>query len=89
MTPEQFVYWLQGFIEIDDAEELNISPRQAQIIKDHLKEVFTKKTPNRSQLEQIKDISNKNNKINTPFIFAPTYTKPNGVWDDLDSKFIC
>lgn len=43
MTSEQFTYWLQGFMEICDPEILD--ERQTQIIKDHLKLVFDKQTP--------------------------------------------
>ena len=43
MTPEQFTYWLQGFMEMADPKELN--KIQTQQIKDHLKLVFDKKTP--------------------------------------------
>ena len=43
MTPEQFAYWLQGFMEMADPKELN--KNQTQQIKDHLKLVFDKKTP--------------------------------------------
>ena len=43
MTPEQFTYWLQGFMEMADPKELNKT--QTQQIKDHLKLVFDKKTP--------------------------------------------
>ena len=43
MTPEQFAYWLQGFMEMADPKELNVI--QTQQIKDHLKLVFDKKTP--------------------------------------------
>lgn len=44
MTPEQFVYWLQGFAEVNQK-----APNDAQwtIIKDHLQTVFKKETPNR------------------------------------------
>lgn len=45
MTPEQFAYWLQGFMEMADPKELNKT--QTQQIKDHLKLVFDKKTPDR------------------------------------------
>lgn len=43
MTQEQFIYWIQGFFEINGSNE--VTPRQIQIIKDHLKLVFEKKTP--------------------------------------------
>ena len=45
LTPEQFCYWLQGFMEMQDPKELDST--QTQIIKDHLNEVFDKVTPAR------------------------------------------
>lgn len=53
MNSETFVYWLQGFVEIANTD--TISEKQWQIIKDHLKLVFDKKTPDRSDniLKQI------------------------------------
>ncbi len=44
MTQSDFTYWLQGYVEICGAR-----PDETQwlIIKDHLKEVFDKKTPDR------------------------------------------
>jgi hypothetical protein len=45
MTSEQFVYWLQGFLEI--AEPKGLTSKQRQIIQDHLKLVFDKQTPDR------------------------------------------
>lgn len=48
MNSETFVYWLQGFVEIANTD--TISEKQWQIIKDHLKLVFDKKTPNRNQI---------------------------------------
>ena len=44
MTPEQFTYWLKGFLEISEATTL--TEKQTQIIHDHLKTVFNKVTPN-------------------------------------------
>lgn len=38
MTPEQFVYWLQGVIEIGDVKSFDT--RQTEIIKNHLALVF-------------------------------------------------
>jgi hypothetical protein len=43
MTAEQFTYWLQGFMEIADPTELNKT--QTTQIKNHLKLVFDKRTP--------------------------------------------
>lgn len=45
MTPEQFVYWLQGFLEVQDPKTLD--ERQTQILKDHMALVLTKETPAR------------------------------------------
>lgn len=42
ITPEQFVYWLQGFSEISDKCP---TEEQWKIIKDHLQKVFEKRTP--------------------------------------------
>lgn len=42
MTPEQLCYWLQGFFELNGETALT---KREQIIKDHLKEVFEKRTP--------------------------------------------
>ena len=46
MTAEQFTYWLQGFMEVADPAILG--ERETQMIKDHLKLVFDKQTPDRS-----------------------------------------
>lgn len=48
MTPEQFAYWLQGFMEV--ANPTVLDKTQTQIIKDHLSLVFDKQTPDRSEL---------------------------------------
>ncbi len=42
MTPEQFVYWLQGYAELGSPKP---SAEQWQMIKEHLGTVFTKVTP--------------------------------------------
>lgn len=46
MNSTEFTYWLQGFVEL--TETSTISEKQWQIIKDHLKLVFDKQTPNRN-----------------------------------------
>ena len=43
MTPENFAYWLQGFIELTQGQTPN--PAQWKSIKEHLDLVFTKMTP--------------------------------------------
>lgn len=47
MTPEQFAYWMQGFVELQNSNEPP-TEEQWQIIKDHLQLVFKKVTPQRN-----------------------------------------
>ena len=46
MTPENFVYWLQGYFELSE-EAPGLSANQTQKIKDHLDLVLTKVAPDR------------------------------------------
>jgi len=55
MTPEQFTYWLQGFVEIRETEQVGLTEREWDIIKDHLKTVFHKVTPNYIPVEPQKN----------------------------------
>ena len=48
MTPENFCYWLQGYIELTSGEG-DLTEQQVQMIKDHLKLVFKKETPIRGK----------------------------------------
>ncbi len=51
MTPEQFCYWLQGFVELTNSDkDAILDAPEWKMIKDHLKEVFHKKTPERGQV---------------------------------------
>jgi hypothetical protein len=43
MTPEQFAYWLQGFVELGKGEAP--TPEQWKSIREHLDTVFMKVTP--------------------------------------------
>jgi len=45
MTQNDFVFWLQGFVEIQNSDNPP-TKEQWQIIKDHLQLVFRKVTPN-------------------------------------------
>lgn len=53
MTPEQFCYWLQGYLEITTADERpqhpGLTENQRRMISDHLDTVFTKVTPDRKK----------------------------------------
>lgn len=51
MTPENFVYWLQGYMEIHSPATLGED--QVKIIRDHLNLVLEKKTPNRNTIPGI------------------------------------
>lgn len=42
MTPENFTYWLQGFVELNGEQP---TPEQWKSIKEHLQTVFKKVTP--------------------------------------------
>ena len=65
MTPENFIYWLQGFLEIQNPEQ--ITKEQIQIIKDHVGLVLHKVTPNRV-LNDVQAYDLKNNFITHPDI---------------------
>lgn len=43
MTPENFVYWLHGFLEL--SHQVSLDDIQTRMIRDHLKLVLDKKTP--------------------------------------------
>lgn len=47
MSPENFVYWLQGYLEIQDPSK--ITKYKVQIIQDHIDLVLTKVTPDRKE----------------------------------------
>lgn len=42
MTPDNFAYWLNGFFELSNSQEL--TKEQVAIIKEHLQLVFQKET---------------------------------------------
>jgi hypothetical protein len=48
MNELNFCYWLQGYFEISELEGKQLSP-EMQVIKDHLKLVFNKETPDRTK----------------------------------------
>ena len=48
MTPENFVYWLNGFIELENP--VKIDERQTQEIKNHLALVLKKQTPSLNEI---------------------------------------
>lgn len=54
MSPENFIYWLQGFFELTYSKSLDAI--QTQVVKDHLKLVLKKETPERVEPENNKPI---------------------------------
>ena len=67
MTPENFVYWLQGYFELQDAYITTLrveylDKAQVQLIKDHLKLVLEKKTA-----------------VRLPYSFSPPIVDTNGM----------
>ena len=48
MNSTDFTYWLQGFVELSESDAVP-NEKQWLMIKDHLKLVFDKKTPDRTQ----------------------------------------
>lgn len=76
MTPERFTDWLQGFVEIANTD--TISEKQWQIIKDHLKLVFDKKTPDRYV-----------NPVITPEVFKTPKLSDIDWGQFKDTKVIC
>lgn len=43
MTERDFIYWLNGYLELSDAKTL--TAEQVKCVKDHLKLVLKKETP--------------------------------------------
>jgi len=50
MTPRDFAYWLQGFFEVADTDD--VKPEQIRMIKEHLSLVLTKVTPTMEELKE-------------------------------------
>lgn len=86
MTPEQFTYWLQGFVELTNTK--TISEQQWQAIKDHLSLVFNKVTPDRFKeeegvqvqekkyIDKLNEILRKLNKQDEPYVPVTPYKPP-------------
>ena len=72
MTAEQFVYWLQGFMEINEPE--SIGKTETRIIKDHLALVFEKETPTRVRTGY--GIPNKTEIVTNPYEKGYPVTNP-------------
>jgi hypothetical protein len=96
MTPENFTYFLQGFLEISNAKKLDET--QVQIIKDHLDLVFNKVTPDRSEPVSTEDTIIKGfgpieEKTSIPFEFdlmPKVYCSTSSTFDSsLYNKKVC
>lgn len=75
MTLENFVYWLQGFVELNETS--TITETQFVQIKNHLALVLTKKTPNVNPLLR-PDISRE--KVESTPLFENSYLAPLSVF---------
>lgn len=85
MTAEQFTYWLQGFMEINDPDR--ISPIETKIIKDHLALVFKKETPTRVGTGY--GVPNKTEIVTNPFEKGYPSVNPYTVTCTGTSNIIC
>lgn len=50
MTPDQFAFWLQGYFELSDSN--NLTGPQVKMIKEHLALTLTKVTPQLTELKE-------------------------------------
>ena len=83
MTAEQFVYWLQGFMEINDPD--TISKSETRVIKNHLALVFDKQTPTRVGT----GVPNKTEIVTNPFEKGYPTTNPYTVTCTSTNGIIC
>ena len=58
MTPQEFCYWLQGFLEVSGAK--TISAEQVTVVRKHLDLVFTNVTgggtPSKEQAKKLEEL---------------------------------
>ena len=47
MTPENFVYWLQGYFEISNEETHSLNSTKVRVIKEHIALVLKKEMPDK------------------------------------------
>jgi hypothetical protein len=81
MTPENFCYFLQGMLESDKVKTLDEA--DVQMIKDHLKLVFNKVTPNIGTLTPTTPIPFSPN----PNLFKPICSTTGLVMDHSDFEY--
>lgn len=81
MTPRDFCYWLQGHLEISGARVLE--EFEVQVIRDHLKLVFSKETPDRYTEDAI------NRELLSRFNIEEERRKMSKEWKDLESIPVC
>ena len=85
MTPEQFCYWLQGFIELAGDDLKKLDEKRIQIIKDHLDLVFNKVTPDRSkrviteEKKKDKGLEDLIKAMKEPKVYCDPYTMPGKI----------
>lgn len=65
MQPQDFCYWLQGFVELTEGQT-NLSETQWECIKQHLQLVFKKETMTFEEIRQHFGEPHKHEKPQTP-----------------------
>lgn len=88
MNSNEFTIWLNGFLELQDGD-VAITEKQVRIIKDHLKLVFDKVTPDRKG-KDLFDLTekelNEGYKIDDPYVIPIDNT---GMGLRLPTPIIC
>jgi hypothetical protein len=80
MNPRDFAYWLQGFFEVADTDD--VKPEQIRMIKAHLALVLTKVTPTMEELKEVPDKSPTDG-------WQPYRTIPASPFNPNDTRIIC
>lgn len=70
MTPNDFVYWLQGYVELNGDVP---TEQQWEVIKDHLQLVMDKKTPVRNVVVETNSLREHMEKIAEQFKDNPEW----------------
>lgn len=86
MSPENFVYWLQGYMELSNPD--NLALEQVQVIRDHLNLVFDKQTPERKiDLEKLFERTPKKKDLSSQNDYNPFAASANHTAEEIEGLF--